>query len=101
MITSPVYRAELSWSRTKGTLDRVCDDLGLEWDYDPARYVVRVWRSGWESQVAHNLEVCFGNPADLEFWVTKTVVMRMEECDIRNMLEWWIAKPCGSTWTQP
>lgn len=90
MNTSPLYRAQQVWTLTRENLARVCTDLGLEWYYDPIGYKIVFKRKGIDNTMLHDLEVCFGDPANLEFVAAKEVLMRMEYDDIRTMLDWWM-----------
>ena len=85
-----MYRTDLSWRTTSRVLDSICSALGLEWSWDPTRYLIVFHRSKPKNQTAHDLEMCFGDPDYLEFTATKAVIMRMPEGDIWTMLELWL-----------
>ncbi len=92
MTTSPMCRAGLSWKTTTEVLDSICKALDIEWSWDPTRYLVVFQRSRPGDQTAHDLEVCFGDPDYLEFRVTNSVIMRMPEDNIIEMLETWVGR---------
>lgn len=90
MLTGPINYNKMIWTLTRENLSQVCTDLGLEWYYDPISYKIVFRRKGIENTTLHDLEMCFGDPDNLEFVAAKEVLMRMGYDDIRSMLDWWM-----------
>lgn len=101
MLTSPMHHTNFSWTRTVNFMDRICDDLGLRWWYDPTQYEVVFRVLGGIDPVVYDLEECFGDRDSVEFRIAKSVLMRVGERNIRDMLEVWLEESSMSGWRTP